>query len=254
MNDLNENYCRQYADILSLRDLAKGTISAYLSYLTQFITWTEDQLSAKPLSQVSWEELRSYLLFLKNVRKLNPRTINLHIAQLRSFYQYILHRDWDRFQIPFLRFDEPLPKVPTKQEVDRVIDSTLNLKHKTELALLYSSGLRVSELCRLHCGDIWRSKNCIYISKSKNRSDRYAVLSKKAYALLPGYIRKYYPRAEQKDWLFPGQNPGSHIHPQSIACTFIAVFLPPASKIPGLLLKACVMLSACIYMKRDMIS
>lgn len=254
MNELNKNYCRQYTDILSLRDLAKGTISAYLSYLTQFITWTEDQLSAKPLSQISWEELRSYLLFLKNVRKLNPRTINLHIAQLRSFYQYILHREWDRFQIPFLRFDEPLPKVPTKQEVVRLIDSTSNLKHKTELALLYSSGLRVSELCRLHCGDIWHSKNCIYISKSKNRSDRYAVLSKKAYALLPGYIRQCYPRAEQKDWLFPGQNSGSHIHPQSIAYTFDRSLLPPASRIPGLLRKACVMPSACIYMKRDMIS
>lgn len=220
MNDANTNYLKQHIDILSFRDLAPGTITTYTSYMTQFIDWTESLLSSKPLSDISWEELRSYLRFLKEVRELNPRTVNVHIAQLRDFYQYILHRDWDRYQIPYLHYDELLPKVPTKAEVNSLIDSVYNPKHKAELALLYSSGIRVSELTRLKCGDIYHSRNCIYISKSKNRSDRYAVLSEKAYDLLVTYIRTFYPSAKKQDWLFPGQKLGSHIHQQSVYNTF----------------------------------
>ena len=109
MNEQNTNYLKQHIDILSFRDLAQGTITTYVSYMTQFIEWTEAQLSARPLSDISWEELRSYFTYLKDIRKLNPRTINVHIAQLRDFYQYVLHKNWDRYQIPFLHYDELHP-------------------------------------------------------------------------------------------------------------------------------------------------
>lgn len=220
MNEHNKNYLHQHIDILSFRDLASGTVATYTSYMTQFIEWTESSLSAKPLADITWEELRSYIKYLKDIRNLNPRTVNVHIAQLRDFYQYILHRDWDRYQIPYLHFDELLPKVPTKSEVNSIIDSVYNPKHKAELALLYSSGIRVSELTRLKCGDIFHSRQCIYISKSKSRCDRYAVLSEKAFALLVTYIRTFHPLAKKEDWLFPGQKNDSHIHQQSVYNTF----------------------------------
>ena len=220
MNEQNRNYFNRHIDILSFRDLAPGTITSYTSYMSQFIDWTEASLSGKSLPDISWEELRSYFKYLKDVRLLNPRTINVHIAQLRDFYQYVLHRSWDRYQIPFLHFDEYLPKVPAKAEVNALIDAVYNPKHKAELALLYSSGIRVSELTRLRCGDIYHSRHCIYISKSKNRSDRYAVLSEKAYALLVTYIRTCYPRAVKEDWLFPGRKEGTPIHQQSVYNTF----------------------------------
>lgn len=220
MNEANRKYLSQHIDILSFRDLAPATVATYTSYMTQFIEWTESSLSAKSLPLISWEEIRSYFKFLKDIRLLNPRTINVHIAQLRDFYQYILHRSWDRYQVPYLHFDELLPLVPTKAEVNTILNSVDNKKHKAELALLYSSGIRVSELCRLRCGDIYHSKHSIYISKSKNRSDRYAILSTKAYALLPGYIREFYPTATKDDWLFPGRKPGSHICEQSVYNTF----------------------------------
>lgn len=220
MNETNTNYLKQHIDILSFRDLAPGTVTTYASYMTQFIEWTTSQLCAKSLTDISWEELRSYFTYLKEIRKLNPRTINVHIAQLRDFYQYVLHRNWDRYQIPFLHYDELLPKVPSKTEVNSLIDGVWNPKHKAELALLYSSGIRVSELSRLKCEDIYHSRQCIYISRSKNRSDRYAVLSEKAFAFLITYIRACHCDASKNDWLFPGQKPGTHIHPQSVYNTF----------------------------------
>ena len=220
MNEQNKDYLNQHIDILSFRDLAPGTVATYASYMTQFIEWNESTLFAKSLADITWEELRSYIKYLKDIRKLNPRTVNVHIAQLGDFYQYVLHRDWDRYQIPFLHYDDLLPKVPTKVEVNSIIDAVYNPKHKAELALLYSSGIRVSELTRLKCGDIYHSKHYIYISRSKNRSDRFAILSEKAYGLLVTYIRTFHPSATKEDWLFPGQKIGSHIHQQSVYNTF----------------------------------
>ena len=211
----------KHRDILSFRDLAVGTVATYVSYLKTYIQWVEGNLPGRDLSSVTWEEVRSYIRHLKDIKGLNPRTVNVHISQLRDFYHYVLHRDWDRREVPFLHYDEHLPLVPTREQVNAIIDSITNPKHKAEIALLYSSGIRVSELCRLHCGDILRSKNCIYISRSKNRSDRYAVLSEKAYELLVSYVRIAYRGAKQEDWLFPGQKKDDHICTTSIYNIFI---------------------------------
>lgn len=64
--------------------------------------------------------------------------------------------------------------------------------------------------------DILASKNCIYVSRSKNRSDRYAVLSVKALEILTFYIRSDYSGAKKDSWLFPGQKPDPHICTQSV--------------------------------------
>lgn len=219
MNETNCILLNKHKDILSFRDLAPGTVATYVSYMTSYIFWVENQLPGKQLSEISWEENRSYIRYLKDVKGLNPRTINIHISQLRDFYYYVLKKDWDKREIPLLHFDEHLPTVPTREEILAVIDSIDNPKHKAEIALLYSSGIRVSELCRLHCGDIFRSKNCIYISRSKNRSDRYAVLSDHAYNDLAAYVRAFHI-TEKGSWLFPGQKEGTHICCQSVANIF----------------------------------
>lgn len=221
MLEINISFIEKHRDILSFRDLAPNTVATYCSYLKTYIEWVEANLPSRDLASVSWEEIRSYIRWLKEVKGLNPRTVNVHIAQLRDFFYYVLHKDWDKREVPYLHFDQYLPAVPTREQVIAIIDSIFNPKHKAEIALLYSSGIRVCELCRLHCGDIYHSKNCIYISRSKNRSDRYAILSDRAFDLLVDYIRSDHSSASKEDWLFPGQKAGAHICEQSIYNTFI---------------------------------
>ena len=218
MNQNNTELSQQHLDILSFRDLSPDTIANYASYLNEYIGWTEETISGKDLHAVEWSEVRTYLTHLKKDRGLNPRTINCHIAQLRDFYQYVLKKSWDRYEVPTMHFDEHLPAVPSRKQVNTIIDSIDNPKHKAEIALLYSSGMRVSELCRLHCKDIYHSKNQIYISRSKNRSDRYAVLSEKAYQLRVDSIRNVYKSAKPDDWLFPGQKKGRSISEEAVRC------------------------------------
>ncbi len=220
MNAQNQSYLSQHTDILSLRDLASGTISAYTSYMSQFIDWTESELNSKPLPEITWDDILAFIHFLKDIRHLNPRTINVYIAQLRDFFQYVLHRDWDKYRVPYLHYDEMLPKVPTKEQINAIIDSLDNPKHKAEIALLYSSGIRVSELTRLRCKDVIHSKHTLYITRSKNRSDRYAILSERAYGILVNYIKSLPTMPTKEDWLFSGQKSGQHICTQSVYETF----------------------------------
>lgn len=220
MLEHNKNLLDKHSDILSLRELADSTVSAYLSYLTQIILWVEENLPHKDISAITWEQVRSYIKYLKDVRKLGGRTINVHMAQLHDFFSYALHRDWDKYEVPRIRFDEFLPVVPTKGEVDSIINSIQNPKHKAQISLLYSSGMRVSELCRLRCKDIVRSRNNVYISPTKNRSDRYAVLSDKAFSHLRAYILTSYRDASKEDWLFPGQKEETHVCEQTVYNVF----------------------------------
>ena len=220
MRSENLELFEKHKDILSFRDLAPSTISTYAAYTTAYILWAEESLPDRPLSSVTWEEIRSYVRYLKEIKKLNPRTINVHISQLRDFFFYVLHRDWNKREVPLLHFDEHLPIVPTRDQVSAIINSIVHPKHKAEIALLYSSGIRISELCRLRCKDILHSRSCIYVARSKNRSDRYAVLSDKAYELLVAYIRTAYRNAKPDDWLFPGQKAGSPIVTESVRRIF----------------------------------
>ncbi len=226
-------------EIFSFRDLAEGTISTYISYLTQFIEWVESELSGKPIQDVSWEEIRSYVDHLRTVRKIGNRTINVHIAQLHHLFHYVLKRDWDKYEVPFLRYDTVLPNVPTREEMNAIIDSLTNIKHRAEIALLYSSGIRVGELCHLHCEDIHMSKNCIFIASSKNRFERYAVLSDKALHILIDYIHREYPGATHKDWLFPGQKTGLCINDQSVRNVFNRAVKSAGLEDRGFVLHSC---------------
>lgn len=216
MKKENSKLLGEHCDILSFRDLADSTVDTYVSYMKSFILWVEENLPAKDLSSLEWADIRTYVRFLKDVRSLNPRTINVHIAQLRDFYFYVLHKDWDNRQVPLLHFDEKLPIVPDRETVIRIINSIKNPKHRAEIVLLYSSGIRVSELCNLKCGDIIHSKNHIHIARGKNRSERFAVLSEKAYKHLAYYVWTTYRSAKPEDWLFPGQKPGTPISTQTV--------------------------------------
>ncbi len=119
-----------------------------------------------------------------SLRGLTDRTINCAISQLRFFTLYVLHKPWDDTQLPMRRFDEYLPFVPSKQEVSILIDSMPDLKQKAMVALMYSSGLRIGEVCHHRYEDIQRKNMRIHIRHGKNRSDRYAILSKRALDVL----------------------------------------------------------------------
>ncbi len=209
------SYVQKFSDMLSLRDLSESTVKSYRSYLNQYLDFIDDSLGGKLPEDVTWEEVRSYIRYLKDIRKLNNRSINPHIAQLIFFFKYVLHRDWDRYQVPFLRYDEYLPAVPTKAEMEKIIYSMDCNKYQCIITLMYSAGLRISEVLRLRYKDISFARMQIHVAKTKNRAERKAILAQKA------KNRVYWHwvasgKPDMDEYLFPGRKLGSHLSKESV--------------------------------------
>jgi site-specific recombinase XerD len=103
--------------------------------------------------------------------------------------------------------DKRLPQILSRQEIRRLLDNEKNLKHRLLLALVYSSGPRVSEAVVLKKENIDFGGKTLFISIAKGRKDRYTLLSDRAAALAKAYRARY----QIKGWLFPGGNGHEHL-------------------------------------------
>lgn len=210
-----ENYLSQMDYYLELRDLTKNTRINYKSFLRSYLQWL-DTLNINP-QDASYNDIRTYLLFLKRTKKLSNHSIRAHSSQIRFFRLFILKQSWDRYEVPTMRINHYLPEIMTLDEVMEFIGSIEDLRLKACVALLYSSGLRLSEVCHLRYKDISRKDGRIFISASKNRSERYATLSSNALEILTEYWKRY---GRPMDWLFP-----SNIETQPICTSRISLLL-----------------------------
>ena len=186
---MNE-YLKLYREMISLRGLTDHTVKSYSTYIRAYLDYLANIISKSP-EDVSWHELRDYIRWIQKERNLADRTINAAISQLRFFTIYVLHKKWDDSQLPMRRFDTYLPYVPTEEQVWHFISTMTDLKQQTMVAIMYSAGLRIGEVCRLRYEDIDRKNMRIHIFHTKGRNDRYAILSQMALDLLTKYWFSY---------------------------------------------------------------
>lgn len=197
-----DDYLNSFREMISLRGLTDHTLKNYCTYIRSYLDYLSRFLHKSP-EEVSWAELRDYIRWLQKSRNLSDRTINCAISQLRFFTLYVLHKPWDCTQLPLRKFDTYLPYVPSKQETWHFISSMPDLKQRTMLTVMYSSGLRIGEVCSLRYEDVDRKRLRLHISHGKNRNDRYAILSKAALDLLTRY---WFACGRPMGYLFPKQN------------------------------------------------
>ena len=81
-------YVKKFNDFLVLRDLTYNTVKSYNSMLRSYLFWVAT--CQQTLEAISFDEIRAYILFLKQSMALSNRTINAHISQLRFFHLYVL--------------------------------------------------------------------------------------------------------------------------------------------------------------------
>lgn len=196
-----DKYFNLYREMISLRGLTNHTLNGYSTYIRSYLDYLQNILHKSP-EDISWQELRDYIKWLQKERNLADRTINCAISQLRFFTIYVLHKPWDNNQLPMRKFDEYLPFVPSQKETFEFINTIPDIKQKAMIALMYSSGLRIGEVCRLRYEDINRTAMKVHIQHSKNRQERFAPLSKFALDILTRYWFEY---GRPMEWLFPKQ-------------------------------------------------
>lgn len=128
------------------------------------------------------------------------------LASVRFLYQDVLKKDIDfDFNIQ-MKKPSTIPEVLSVEEVQRLLNSFTNVKHKAIFTLCYSAGLRVGESLNLKVKDIDSDRMQIRIQQAKGKKDRYSLLSPKVLELLRTYVSEYKP----KEYLFEGQNGGKY--------------------------------------------
>lgn len=167
------------------RNLSQNTIDQYVSCVKVFF----EQSPKDHPKNINEQDIRD---FLAQPRMVNTQR-NYHSA-IKKFYDICMGQK-DKFKyLPYARKERKLPIVLSQQEVQNMFSVCENIKHKVILALLYSCGLRVSELINLKWEHIDRSRMIINILQAKGKKDRQVMLTPKMIPLLENYYRQYRSR------------------------------------------------------------
>jgi integrase/recombinase XerD len=182
-------------DELQRRNYSPETFRAYILAVKQFADYFD-----KSPDKLGTEEVRRFQLYLLKEKKLEPSTVKIRLSALRFLYKKTLRRrDLDIDDLPFPKVPKKLPVVLSHEEVTRLIEAASNLKYRTILMLLYSTGIRRAEAPLLKLADIDSQRMIIRIEQGKGSRDRDLPMSPK----LLDALRAYYRSKRPKIYLFP---------------------------------------------------
>ncbi|NMH89778.1 tyrosine-type recombinase/integrase [Flavivirga sp. Y03] len=174
---------------LELKRYALNTCKIYISLFEKFINHYPD----KDILELSEQEIREYLRLLIQENKSNSY-INQTINSIKFYYEVVMGMPNRFYSIERPRKEQKLPKVVSKEEILSMIANTNNIKHRCIVSLLYSAGLRRSELLELQLEDIDSKRMLIFIRHAKNNRDRYSLLSETVLKELRIYYKKWKPK------------------------------------------------------------
>jgi len=161
------------------------------------------------------DDVTQFLADMEKNREYSASALNLAISGIKFFFRNVLKDDGISEQHR-PRHDGRLPVVLSKEEISKILGMEKNPKHRLLLMLVYSSGLRVSEVVALKREHIDLSRKVIYVRLGKGRKDRSTLLSEKAAHFLEEYFAFY----GIEKWLFPGQPSSRHLSIRSAQYIF----------------------------------
>ena len=194
---MGKRFHGNFENFLILQRNAEKTRKSYL----QAVTGLED-FHKLPADVLNNDQIQDYLLDCIQEKELAWSSCNVLFCGLKKYYTGYLGRDDSEFSIPPRPRSRQLAILLNPREVKSILLATGNLKHKSLLALIYGSGLRVSEAVNLEPHHIESNRMMVRVEQSKGRKDRYTVLSQNSLELLRAYWRIYRPGR----WLFFGRD------------------------------------------------
>jgi len=161
---------KELKEALTLRNYSHRTIRNYCDIVSTYFDWLNDSSEPEDMA------IKQYILYLKDTKRLSPKTINLHLAALRFYYTEILKKLIPLENVPRMKVSKSLPKVYSEQQIERLIQSTINPKHRLLLMLAYGCGLRLEELRTLKISDFDLDKKLLRLCFGKGKKDRVLML------------------------------------------------------------------------------
>lgn len=209
LNSEGEQKLQHFKNWLNSKRYSQSTIATYTDALKTFLRF----YSHKKISEITNDDIiifnNEYIL----KQKLSASFQNQVVNAIKLFLLIIENKCLNPDLIHRPKRQKLLPNVLSKEEVKLILNSQSNLKHKTMLSLIYSCGLRRSELLNLTLNQIDWNRNLLLIKQSKGRKDRIVPLSNKTGILLKDYLVAYKPN----EWVFEGQDKNSNYNESSLA-------------------------------------
>jgi len=195
MGELRERFGQH----MRLRGFAEKTQESYLRAMLDLVR----AYRVSP-DQLTNEQIQAHLDRLIRERRLAWSTVNVYFSAYRCFFRELLKRQSTEFFLPPRGRSRKRPMVLDREAVRRILEAPRNLKHRALLTMVYGSGLRVSEVCRLrpHHIESAPDRMMVRVEQAKGHKDRYTILPNRGLELLRQYWRQYRPGP----WLFFGYN------------------------------------------------
>lgn len=207
--EMHVSALKAYEETLRLKNYSGHTIRNYRNW---FIFFLKAFPGRKP-SAIEKTEIMDFLVTFRNGKTWSATSQNQLINAIKFFYEQLLNKPKELYQLPRAQKPDQLPTVFSESEVLAILNATDNLKHRTILCVAYAGGLRISEIINLKIQDIDSKRMVINLRQSKGKKDRIVMLSEKLLVLFREYYLKYKP----KIWMFEGQSGGQY-STRSIAC------------------------------------
>jgi site-specific recombinase XerD len=206
----NDNILRKYTQELTIQGYSSKTKKCYINHIKRFNNYIN-----KHIIEITENDVKMYLSYLME-KECSHSYVNQAISSIKFLNEYVLHKSKLTVYIERPKKERKLPNVLSKKEVKSVLTSLKNNKHKTLLALIYSSGLRVGEVVKLKINDVDSQRMLIKIEKGKGNKDRYVMLSESILLQLRRYYKEYRPNK----WLFEGADEDKHITERTVQRIF----------------------------------
>ena len=157
---------------LKRRRYSERTIETYIGCVERFFRWCK-----KPVKEVTKRDIREWIEFLDNKGN-TGNTLNVNLMALRFYFEEILRKRM-KLNIKYSKVPERIQRVLSKEEIEKLIKAIKNSQHRLMIALMYSSGLRVSEVVNLRIKDLVLNKGYGFVRNGKGGKDRLFVISER---------------------------------------------------------------------------
>lgn len=181
---------------LRIRNYSPNTIKSYLFAVKEYFAFNNNY---------KYLDERNIKKFLANCERNNisPQSRNLYLSAIKFYYTHILRIN-RQIQINYAKRPKTMPVVLSRREVEDILSSLVNMKHKTLISLAYGSGLRVSEVMKLKVVDLDFYELTVNIKQAKGQKDRITVMPEK----LRESLKKMITGKEMNDFVFTSERVG----------------------------------------------
>lgn len=193
---------------LTLRNYSRATKKSYVGCLRRFLKTHPDEVN-----QPNKTSIENFLLALFDNGS-SAQTVQSYLYAIQFFYREVVGASIDlRIKTP--KRPTRLPVTLSHAEIERVLQSIANEKHRTMVALAYGAGLRVSELTDLRVGSVSFEEGILYVYQGKGSKDRITLLPD---AIIPELKNRVVGKC-QDDYLFESER-GGRLSTRSIQLVF----------------------------------